>query len=83
MIDEDNEFVYLVDEKLYLKDSGNIILQNVNHITFEVTAIDANEPPGLFSVCLYGQYRIINRILMIYWLSSIKKLLKLKIFKHF
>ena len=53
MIDEDNEFVYLVDEKLYLKDSGNIILQNVNHITFEVTAIDANEPPGLFSVCPY------------------------------
>ena len=50
VISPENHLVYLVGEKLFLRDSGNVILRDVNHILFEVTATDSNDPPGSFSV---------------------------------
>ena len=47
---QESHYVNLIGTKLYLKDSGNVILQNINHILFEIKAVDSNDPPGVFSV---------------------------------
>lgn len=55
-LSQESPYVYLIGEKLYLKDSGNVILQSINHFMFEIIAADGNEPPGTFSVSTFINY---------------------------
>lgn len=50
-IPEDDAYVKLVDEKLYLKDSGAKLLQDINSIVLTIKVIDMTTPPGKFTVC--------------------------------
>jgi hypothetical protein len=49
-INKDDPYFDLVDNKLYLKNSGANLLQNINSIVLTVSVTDTNTPPGLFTV---------------------------------
>ena len=51
-INKDNPYFTLIGDKLFLKDSGGKLFKNINinSVTFFISAIDFNEPPGVFKV---------------------------------